>query len=493
MKKVILLFLVAMQNVYTFADSVEIDGVVYNIIEKAKYAEVESSHNTWSITIPDSIEYNGEMYPVESIGRTAFYFNGLSSISIPKTVNRIGGFAFEGCNNLSSVHISDLESWCNVEISGIDGCPLYYGHHLYINGTEITSIDIPNSITSIGKVIFAGSSITSINIPNSVTSIGDYAFCECKSLSNVQLPNSITKINNGLFRKSAISTIDIPLSVDSIGNSSFASCNNLTSIVIPQEVVFIDSYAFQGCANLKEIELPAKIKEIFDGAFSKCPNINDVYCKSESVPTTYGSPFSESLIEYATLHVPAGSIDEYMKYEPWKNFKNIVAIENNGQETQKCSTPIIKYENGKLDFSCATEGVSYISNITDSDIKTHYDSSITLNATYNISVYAIKAGHENSDVVTATLCWIDAEPKTEGITNGVASVRANPVLIQSCGNVFSISGVDAGTPISVYDMSGKQVGSANAASESTYINTSLTRGQIGIVKIGEKAVKIIVK
>lgn len=66
-------------------------------------------------------------------------------------------------------------------------------------------------------------------------------------------------------------------------------------------------------------------------------------------------------------------------------------------------------------------------------------------------------------------------------------------MIQSYGNVLSISGVGAGTPISVFDVSGKQVGSATATAESTFINTNLTKGQIGVVKIGEKSVKIIMR
>ena len=96
-------------------------------------------------------------------------------------------------------------------------------------------------------------------------------------------------------------------------------------------------------------------------------------------------------------------------------------------------------------------------------------------------------------MATATLCWIDANPQTEGISNGIAKVRANPVLIQSYGNVISVSGAEIGSPISVFDVSGKEVGSATVSSETTYINTNLTRGQIGIIKIGEKSVKFIMK
>lgn len=113
--------------------------------------------------------------------------------------------------------------------------------------------------------------------------------------------------------------------------------------------------------------------------------------------------------------------------------------------------------------------------------------------TYNISVYATKTGYENSDIATATLCWIDVDPKTEGITNNMAQVRAKAVLIQSNGNVLTISGADEGEEISVYNTAGKKVGSAKADIDTTSVHTSLQSGSIAIVKIGQKTVKVMMK
>lgn len=63
--------------------------------------------------------------------------------------------------------------------------------------------------------------------------------------------------------------------------------------------------------------------------------------------------------------------------------------------------------------------------ITDADIKAGSGNEVQLGVTYNISVYATKSGYDNSETATATLCWIDASPKTEGITNGIANISAN--------------------------------------------------------------------
>ena len=116
-----------------------------------------------------------------------------------------------------------------------------------------------------------------------------------------------------------------------------------------------------------------------------------------------------------------------------------------------------------------------------------------LEVTYHISVYATKAGYENSETTTATLCWIDVEPKMEGTTDEVVNVRARAVLIQSNGNQLTISGVDEDTAISVFDIAGRPVGSTTASAEATTINTSLRSGDISIVKIGDKAVKVLMK
>ena len=121
----------------------------------------------------------------------------------------------------------------------------------------------------------------------------------------------------------------------------------------------------------------------------------------------------------------------------------------------KCAIPIITYSDGCLHYICETEGAECITNITDVDIQTHKGNVVRLTATYTINVYATATGYENSDIATATLCWIDAEPKIEGIENRVAQVRANAVLIQSHNGVLSIAGVADGTDIAVYSTSGR--------------------------------------
>ena len=159
----------------SWAISVTIPNSVTSIGKKAFY---ECSGLT-SVTIPNS---------VTSIGNRAFqYCSGLTSITIPNSVKSIGSSAFEYCSGLTSVHISELEAWLKISFTGYDSNPLYYAHHLYLDGNEITNLVIPNSVTSIRNFTFYGcSGLTSVTIPNSVKSIGEYAFSGCRGLTTVR-------------------------------------------------------------------------------------------------------------------------------------------------------------------------------------------------------------------------------------------------------------------------------------------------------------------
>ena len=204
--------------------------------------------------------------------------------------------------------------------------------------------------------------------------------------------------------------------------------------------------------------------------------------------------FEASYIENAKLYVPVASIDAYKAAEPWKKFKSIVNLEGGDTpEPQKCAIPTICYQNGNLKFTSATDGAKFVSEITDTDIKKNYEATIILTATYNISVYATKEGYENSETATATLCWIDKEPTTEGITDAIANVPANALLIQSNGGTINVQGADDGTSVSVYTLDGKQVGRSVSRNGSAFINTNIQPGNTAIVKIGNKSVKFVVK
>ena len=129
------------------------------------------------------------------------------------------------------------------------------GDNAFKNNATLTSVVIPNSVTSIGSSAFRGcSKLTSVEIPNSVTSIGNYAFCECSGLTSIEIPNSVTSIGGSAFNGcTGLTSIVIPNSVTSIGGSAFNGCTGLTSIVIPNSVTSIGGSAFRDCSGLKTV------------------------------------------------------------------------------------------------------------------------------------------------------------------------------------------------------------------------------------------------
>ena len=135
-------------------------------------------------------------------------------------------------------------------------------NYTFYECSSLTSITIPDSVTSIGDWTFGGcQSLTSITIPDSVTTIGDLTFSGCKSLTSVMIPDSVTTIGGATFYEcSSLTSITIPDSVTSIGEGAFAECTGLTSIVIPEGVKEIKENPFQMCYSLQGIEVNEKNK-----------------------------------------------------------------------------------------------------------------------------------------------------------------------------------------------------------------------------------------
>ena len=158
-----------------------------------------------------------------------FEMNKLTSIEIPNSVTSIGTQAFSNCTGLTNVHISDFAAWCRIAFSSLSSNPLYYAGHLYMNSTEINDIVIPDIITNIGGYAFSGyTGLTSITIPNSVTSIGELAFYGCSGLTSVTIPNSVKSIGGAAFQNcSGLKSIELSRKAPpTLGESVFYNCSN---------------------------------------------------------------------------------------------------------------------------------------------------------------------------------------------------------------------------------------------------------------------------
>jgi len=199
-----------------------------------------------SITLPKG---------VTSIGRKAFWgCSDLTSIIIPEDVTSIGTYAFEDCSNLASITIPN--SVTSVGNSAFEYTAWYDNQ--------------PDGLVYVGRVVYRYKGTmpeeTNIVIEDGIISIADYAFNGCTGLTSINIPNSVTSLS-GFSGCTGLTTINIPESVTRIGGSAFSGCSGLISIVIPEGVTSIGGNAFYGCSNLASITIPNSVTSVGTLAF----------------------------------------------------------------------------------------------------------------------------------------------------------------------------------------------------------------------------------
>ena len=269
-----------------------IDGIMYEVITKAKEAKVIKYRfdlpYKGDIVIPETIDYEGVTCRVTSIEEQSFYYcANLTSVTIPGSVTSIGVSAFQGCKGLSSLTIPS--SVTSIGIAAFREC------------SGLTSMTIPDGMTSIqSETFYLCSGLTSVTIPESVTDIGMQAFYECSRLASVTIPSSVTQISNLLFY----------------------GCSGLTSVTFQGSVTSIGGGAFQNCSSLTQVTIPVSVTSIGDGAFKNCTAVHisdlEAWCNIEFVdnPLCYAHHLFLNGEEIKELVIPSGlkSIANYAFY-----------------------------------------------------------------------------------------------------------------------------------------------------------------------------------
>ena len=331
---------------YTFGGCTNIEritltkgnGTVQNYYENSNSSggDTQYLYTPWYISkCPTIIIEDG----VEAIGNYMFYNHlGFTNITLPESISGVGLYAFGNCSGLTDVYYNgDIAGWCSIEFSNGYANPMCSGENLYIDGALIEGdIVLPDGTARIGSYAFLNcDELTSVTVPDSVTSIGESVFLPGANIEIVMGAESDVKLylvkgscvelyakNNGIIYyyiddgtdENLISVVVTPklsfeinketytMTVNCIGNmisftnadapwyqyrgyikhivindgcnnisdSAFKNMGGLESIVIPGSVTSIGDYAFYDCFTLTSVTIPDSVTSIGDYAFYDC-------------------------------------------------------------------------------------------------------------------------------------------------------------------------------------------------------------------------------
>jgi hypothetical protein len=363
MKK-LCLFILAMMLLFPSAmfaveNDVKIGNLWYNLIDKAKVAEVTDWDRYVSyIIIPSNVDYNGKTYKVERIREEAFHITNnkhdyrekgkkdLKSVQLPEGLIEICENAFDGCSYLESINIPQTLltigqgafSYCSklstpivlnnierIEDQTFEGCSM------------LESVTLSNSTTYIGSYAFYDcEKLKSIIIPNKVTTIGSFAFSGCHSLKSVYIPASVIHFGNKDMGEPFIDCKNMEEIVVDPNNLMYDSRNNCNAIIIsglnrlisgcqntkiPNGIWEIGEYAFWKCVKLKAIDIPSSVYSIGDAAFQNCEELTSVTFHGDL--SSFGWSVFKGCKSLKSIELPNGVEDLSYTFEDCINLQRV--------------------------------------------------------------------------------------------------------------------------------------------------------------------------
>lgn len=293
-----------------------------------------------------------------SIGARTFAASQNRTVSsnplfIPSSVSIIGEDAFLNYD-ISQVEIADLTSWCNIEFGNERSNPINCCGNLFLDGKELTILDIPKGIENIKSYAFAGfTTLKKVSLPTGLKSVGNFSFNNCNKVIRLSIPASVVEIGRSAFAcksvtfedgfspiniqddsfyigidslycgrpmtnmtlnvkdltyltigqlieeipegkfcgASNLQTLNLGSAVQSIGTKAFSGCTHLTEVIMPPTVVNIGTEAFSEDSQLKSIVMGYSVKNIGEKAFDGCA-ATIVCITAQTPPTAPNNTFS---------------------------------------------------------------------------------------------------------------------------------------------------------------------------------------------------------
>jgi len=236
-------------------------------------------YNGTGFTAPAWSDSSGDSYPAVNLGTNPAYFGTTSDGN--------GGLVIIGYNSGAYINRAVIIPGT---INGLPVTAIGNGRDGVFIDSVVTSVIIPNSVTTIGESAFSTcQTLTSVTIPDSVTTIGEWAFSNCATLPSVTIPNSVTSIGDGAFDYcTSLTSITV-----SPQNSAYSSLGgilfnlNQTALVIypagltgsytiPGSVTSIEVGAFDYCPGLTSVTIPSSVTSIGPSEFADCTGLTSI-------------------------------------------------------------------------------------------------------------------------------------------------------------------------------------------------------------------------
>ena len=340
----------------------------YKLSEDGTYYILQRADVRMPTDLEVLAEYNG--LPVKAIAVGAFRnAQGLTGVLIPDTVESIGREAFLGCGNLTmvtlgtgvqlidvdafqdcealeSVHITDLKAFCRINVPGYDASPLYWADMLYLNGEAVAELVIPDGVEILTRNFTGYKGLVSLTLPSSVTTLDTSAFYGCENLLSVTFPDTPVTVGDNAFT-GCTSLKELTLKNGVVQTGAFKNCTALERVYICEGVTYIGYGAFEGCAAMTDMycESYAASQDWDANFFYKCPaNLHWDWGKPQGTPGDVdGDGSITSTDARMTLQFYAGKIDENALDT------TLADVDGDGQITSTDARLILQYYAGKID------------------------------------------------------------------------------------------------------------------------------------------------
>ena len=314
------------------------------------YRDTRFGSYSGTVTIPATVDYDGEKLPVIGIGKDAFrdcinltevqlpqsirtigerafrnclgltsvtlpdhvvslsdqaFVNcfGLTSIDLPSSLVAIGEQAFGECSGLTRVGTPSLEAWLSIDFADHYANPLSYAHSLHVNGQLLKDLVVPPTVNAVKRFAFIEcSGLQSVTISDGVTTVGEAAFAYCDHIAALSLPASLQTMEKQAFYGCKLLTnVAIPDQVTSLSSALFQECTRLSNISIPEGVIKIEDNAFNSCTSLVTLTIPGTVETIGKGTFAKCTALKGIVLPNSVVSLGSGAFQGDTLLREVTL------------------------------------------------------------------------------------------------------------------------------------------------------------------------------------------------